>query len=61
MVTYQRWTAVAFDVAREKGADLGEEQTEVISVAADIWNDRDDLERATVSEARSIAQSEIEV
>lgn len=62
MVSYQRWTSIAFDVAKQQGADLGTEQTNVISVAADVWNDRkSELSTATIAEARSIAENEITV
>lgn len=63
MVTYQRWTQIAFDVAESKGFQTGQESNrELISVVADIWRDRkDDLSAARVSEARDIAEDEIRV
>lgn len=63
MVSYQRWTAIAFEEARSQGMESSQENSQaLVSVVADIWNDRkDDLQTATVSEARSIASTEIEV
>lgn len=62
MVTYQKWTQIAFEVARSKGADTSEEQTSIVSVAADVWNSRKaDLSAATDAEARRIAREEISV
>jgi len=65
MVSYQTWTSVAFEVAEEKGAQIkgsGSVATDLISVAADIWNERkDELSTATRSEARQIALQEISV
>lgn len=49
-----------FDVAESKGANVSTEQTEIISVAAEVWQDRKpDLSTATVAEARRIADDEI--
>lgn len=63
MVSYQRWTAIAFDVAKSQGFVTSQESNqELISVAASIWRDRKgELSTATVSEAERIAQSEISV
>lgn len=62
MVSYQRWTQIVFNVARSMGADTSTEQRNIISAAAEIWNRRkDELDAATVNEARNIARSEITV
>lgn len=67
MVSYQKWTSICFEVARQKGASLQgpgtqEQNQMLVSVVASIWNQRkEDLQTATVAEARSIAQSEISV
>lgn len=67
MVSYQRWTSVCYEVARSKGARLEGQGTQqenqaLISLIAEVWNERkDELSTATVSEARSVAQTEIQV
>lgn len=67
MVTYQRWTSVCYEVARQKGATLEgpgtqEENRTLISVIAEIWNERkQELETATLAEARTVARQEITV
>lgn len=63
MVTYQRWTSIAFEVARQQGMETTRSNSQdLVSILADVWNDRkEELSAATVQEARSIAQSEISV
>lgn len=67
MVSYQRWTSICYEVAREKGAQLSGEGTQqenqnLVSVIAEIWNDRKEtLNTATVTEAKELAQREISV
>lgn len=67
MVSYQKFTSICYDVAKTKGASLegpGTQQNnqDLVSVIADIWNDyKDELIAATVAEAREIALREIEV
>lgn len=63
MVSYQRWTEVAFRVARSKGMESSQENSQaLISVVAEVWNDRkSELNTATVSEAESVARQEIDV
>lgn len=63
MVTYQRWTAIAFSEARSQGMESSQENSqELISVVADVWNDRkDELKTATIAEAEKIAAEEISV
>ena len=67
MVSYQKFTSICYDVAREKGANLegtGTQSTnqELVSIIASIWNDRNpDLSTATVSEAKTIARQEITI
>lgn len=62
MVSYQTWTSIAFEVANEKGAQFEsiEDGGEAIEVFASIWRDRkDELSRATMTEARRVANEEI--
>lgn len=61
MVSYHKWTSIAFEVAKEQGmATTQSNNRELISVAADIWNDRkQQLSSATVGEARNVAEREI--
>lgn len=63
MVSYQRWTAVAFEVARSKGmASSQENSQDLVSVLAAVWRDRkEELSSATVAEARQVARDEIHV
>lgn len=67
MVSYQKWTKVAYNVAERKGADitgLGTQENNqvLVSVIAEVWNERkDELDSATVAEARTIAEQEIEI
>jgi hypothetical protein len=57
MVTYQKWTQVLFEVARESGIDTGSRQTQIVSLAAEAWNNnKSDMSAATVSEAREAAR-----
>lgn len=63
MVTYQTWTSIAFDVASSKGMNSSQENSaDLVSVVADVWNDRkDELDTATKAQARQIAQEEITI
>lgn len=63
MVSYQRWTQMAFEEARSQGIESNAETSrEVVSVAAAVWRDRKpELSAATIQEARLIAGEEIEV
>jgi len=63
MVSYQRWTAIAFDVARSKGMQSSQENSrDLVSVLAAVWRDRkDELSTATLAEAERIAKEEIHV
>lgn len=63
MVTYQKWTSVAFAVAQSKGMESSQENSaDLVSLAATIWQDRKaELSTATESEARSIAVQEISI
>lgn len=62
MVSYQKWTSIAFKTAEAKGADTSKNQEAIISTAADIWSDRkDELSTARVDEAERIAETEITV
>lgn len=62
MVSYQRWTSICFEVARSKGAEFENirESGEAVTIFAEIWNERkDELSRATMPEARAVAEQEI--
>lgn len=62
MVSYQKWTSIAFEVSKEKGAQIEDisDGSNVVSVAADIWRDRrEELSTSTVSEAKDVARQEI--
>lgn len=63
MVSYQRWTSIAFDEARRQGMQSSQENSQdLISVVADVWNDRkEELDSATIGEATEIARSEITI
>lgn len=63
MVSYQKWTQIAFEIARSKGmASSQETSQDLVSVAAEIWNERKvELSAATVAEAEEIAEEEIHV
>lgn len=63
MVSYQKWTAVAFEAARSKGMRSSQENSQdLISLAAQVWNRRKaELSTATVAEARAVADEEIHV
>ena len=67
MVSYQRWTSICYEVAREKGAELDGEGTQrtnqnLVSVIADVWNaEKGTISTATVSEAKNIARRELTV
>lgn len=67
MVSYQRWTSICYEVARQKGASLEgsgtqDENQALISLIAEVWNDRkDEISSSTVAESRRIAQAEITV
>jgi hypothetical protein len=67
MVSYQTWTAIAYQEAVRKGAEVEGEGTartnrELLAVIAEIWRDRKaDLSTATRTEAREIADQEISV
>lgn len=54
MVTYQKFVSIMFDVV---GSDSSDESAEIMSIAAETWNDnKDELETATVAEARQAVQ-----
>lgn len=63
MVSYQKWTQIAFQTARKKGMRTSQEQSQsLISVAAEVWRDRkSELSAATQAEAQRIANEEITV
>jgi len=67
MVSYQTWTAIAYQEAVRKGAELEGEGTarsnrELLSIIAEVWQDRkDELSTMTRTEAREVADNEISV
>lgn len=64
MVTYPQFTSVVFDVATAEGAqfDSINDGQAVIKVAADVWQDRkEELQTATLAEARDVARQEVQV
>lgn len=64
MVNYETWVSVVRTEANRQGADLRQfdENSNVVSVAADIWNDRkQELQNATEREARRVAEGEVNV
>lgn len=54
MVSYQKFVSIVFSVAEKRGSDR--DSDEIISIAADLWNDEPDLKGATVSEARGYVE-----
>jgi hypothetical protein len=66
MVTYQRLTAIAFEVAREKGAQFSGQRpqnaTSVVEIVADEWNAETEMYRGfTEQQARQRLRDVIEV
>ena len=64
MVSYQKFTSIAFDVAKAKGAQfngLGDGGTFVGNVVSVLWNQhRDELKGMTIQQARQFTQQHIE-
>lgn len=63
MVSYQKWTSVAFEVAKSKGMESSRENSQqLISIVAEIWREQgEELKTATVAEARTVASRELQV
>lgn len=63
MVEYSTWVGIVFDVAKSQGFRPSfQANSEVVELAADIWQDRrTELQRASESQARAVAQAEINV
>lgn len=64
MVEYQNWVSICRKVAGHKGADLNDFKTngQLVSIAASVWNDRkDEILRASATDAAAIADEEITV
>jgi len=66
MVSYQTLTAIAFEVAREKGAEFEGERPEnaraVIEIVSTEWNDeKDEYRQMTESQAKTRLRGVIEV
>lgn len=63
MVSYQKWTQIAFETAKQKGMKTSQSNSQdLVSVSATIWNERkSELSSATQHEAERIAKQEIEV
>ena len=64
MVSYQKFTSIAFEVAQSKGAQIngvGDGGTFVGNVVSVLWRQhRDDLTGMTIQQARQFAQNHIE-
>ena len=64
MVSYQKFTSIAFDVAKQQGAQfdgVGDGGTFVSTVVSVLWRQhRDDLTGMTIQQARQFAQNHIE-
>jgi len=63
MVSWQRFTAIAFDVAKGKGAQYSgiEEGGDFISQLSEVWQaDKDRLKQMTEQQARSYLQDRVE-
>lgn len=64
MVDYSTWVSTVRTEAVAQGADLSdfEANSEVVKVAADVWNDRkQEIQSATGQEAERIAADEVTV
>lgn len=64
MVDYSTWVSIVRSEADRKGADLRrfEENSAVVSLAAEVWNDRKaELRSASRSQAETIAEGEVSV
>lgn len=64
MVDYSTWVSIVRSTSDRKGADLRqfEENSNVVSLAADVWNDRKaELKSASRTAAEEIADSEVTV
>jgi len=64
MVDYSTWVSIVRSTSDRKGADLRqfEENSAVVSLAADVWNDRKaELQSASQTAAEEIADSEVTV
>jgi hypothetical protein len=64
MVDYSTWVSIVRSEADRKGADLTafEENSAVVSLAAEVWNDRKaELRSASEQEARTVAEGEVTV
>lgn len=64
MVEYSTWVSIVRTEATEQGADLSDFETnsDLISVAAAVWNDRKaELQAASGREAEQIASAEVSV
>ena len=64
MVSYQKFTSIAFEVAQSKGAQIngvGDGGTFVGNVVSVLWRQhRDDLTGMTIQQARQFAQNHIQ-
>ena len=64
MVSYQKFTSIAIDVAQSKGAQfngIADGGTFVGNVVSVLWNQhKDELKGMTIQQARQFAQQHIE-
>lgn len=64
MVSYSTWVSIVRSEAGRQGADLSDFETnsDVMSVAGDIWNDQKGLlQEASKNRAEDVARSEVNV
>ena len=64
MVQYHDWVGIVRSTAERKGADLSkfDSNSDVIAVAADIWNDRKtEISPASRTKAQEIADEEVTI
>jgi len=64
MVEYNQWVSIVRTEAVSQGAELNdfEENSNVVSVSADIWNARkNEIQKASGREAEGIAAEEVSV
>lgn len=63
MVSYQKWTSIAFEVAKQKGMENSQENSQaLVSLVAKLWREnKEALSTATIAEARATAEAEITI
>lgn len=64
MVEYRQWVSVVFEVSKAKGLNTSktENNAQVLSVAAEIWQERkNELRNASKSTAKAVADEEVSI